>query len=237
MANSVNAITSKREFGVASLDVPLHFDHVEDFDVNGALYFLGTRGGQRAWVNPCTIDQPVAVIVGTDKGPSAIGFGQPNDLVGRMAVGSWPNGVFLRTKNEPRSFLGVDLGGGHDETNCRLFRVRGYCLRARNATSHSPIAWEFQASVDGNSPWQVLDKRPGPLGDNAQLNRKLATAYYPVEPIMPAPSRGSRPGTLEPEPAYRCFRILQTEKNSSGSHNLVLSGLELYGEAVQGRWA
>ena len=35
---------------------------------------------------------------------------------------------------------------------------------------------------------------------------------------------------------FRYFRIIQTGKNSSGSHNLALSGLELYGQVVSGEW-
>jgi hypothetical protein len=35
---------------------------------------------------------------------------------------------------------------------------------------------------------------------------------------------------------FRFFRILQVGKNSSGTDNLALSGMELYGKVVGGRW-
>lgn len=35
---------------------------------------------------------------------------------------------------------------------------------------------------------------------------------------------------------YRFFRIIQVGKNSSGSDNLALSGIELYGKVTGGRW-
>lgn len=35
---------------------------------------------------------------------------------------------------------------------------------------------------------------------------------------------------------FRYFRVIQVGKNSSGSDNLALSGLELYGRVICGRW-
>jgi len=35
---------------------------------------------------------------------------------------------------------------------------------------------------------------------------------------------------------FRYFRVVQVGKNSSGSDNLALSGMELYGRVVSGRW-
>ena len=35
---------------------------------------------------------------------------------------------------------------------------------------------------------------------------------------------------------FRYFRVIQVGTNSSGSNNLALSGLELYGRVVSGRW-
>lgn len=36
---------------------------------------------------------------------------------------------------------------------------------------------------------------------------------------------------------FRYFRVIQVGKNSSGSDNLALSGFELYGRILSGRWA
>jgi len=35
---------------------------------------------------------------------------------------------------------------------------------------------------------------------------------------------------------FRYFRVIQVGKNSSGSDNLGLSGFELYGRVISGRW-
>jgi len=35
---------------------------------------------------------------------------------------------------------------------------------------------------------------------------------------------------------YRFFRIIQVGKNSSGSDNLALSGFEIYGKCIRGRF-
>lgn len=207
--------------GDASPARPIYFDHISDFDENGALYYLGTRGLSRVWANPCGLPQPVRVLT------SGIGFGAREDLVGRTVVN-------LRTQNEPGSYFGIDLGGSGAGSE-RLMRIRGYCLRSRNATSHAPISWDFQGSEDGNN-WVTLDKRRR----ETAMTAKSTTAYFQVQPpAPPLPGRGLPPGRGGEEPAYRCFRIQQPagEKNSSGSDNLVLSGMELYGEAIQGTWS
>jgi len=119
--------------------------------------------------------------------------------------------VNLRTRNSPHSYFGVDLLGD------RLLILEGYCLRNRSSTSHALVRWCCQGSVDGKT-WDVLDER-----ENISALRKAgATAYFDVQ------ARGGA--------AYRCFRIVQVGLNSSGSDNLALSGLELYGRAVAGKW-
>jgi len=42
--------------------------------------------------------------------------------------------------------------------------------------------------------------------------------------------------TKEYANGFRCFRIVQINKNSSGSFNLGLSCIELYGKPVGGKW-
>lgn len=140
---------------------------------------------------------------------SGVGFGAVEDIVGRAAVN-------LRSTNQPGSYFGVDLLVG------RLLVLQGYCLRNRSMTSHTLTAWEIQASLDGLA-WETLDAR-----SSGSLRREGATAYFEVL-SSPQDADGAPRG-------YRCFRVLQTARNSSGSDNLALSGLELYGYAVAGSW-
>lgn len=68
----------------------LTFDHSQNFDENGLLYFLATKGREIAWRNPHGAGQ-VKVI------SSGVGFGTMQDLVGRQVVN-------LRSPNEENSW-------------------------------------------------------------------------------------------------------------------------------------
>jgi len=93
----------------------LDFNYSYDFDENGLLYFLGTYGKTKEWMNPVTIGQ-VTVF------SSSLGHGALEDIVGRIATNS-------RTLNEPLSFFAIDLGNG------RIFKPTCYTLRNRNISS------------------------------------------------------------------------------------------------------
>ena len=116
----------------------------------------------------------------------------------------------------------------------RLLVLSGYCLRNRNATSHVLIKWKLEGSRDGEK-WTRLDpplhSREEYREDPRLLRPAASTAYI----ALAEPDMGGSPEE-ELAYAYRSFRVVQMGTNSSGSHNLVLSGLELYGKAVQGRW-
>jgi len=107
------------KMGTMSLDpsvMPQEFIYAYDFDENGVLFFLGTYGKTKAWLNPHTIGQ-VTVFA------SSIGHGALEDIVGRVATN-------CRTLNEPFSFFGIDFGMG------RLFMPTCYTLRNRNISRY-----------------------------------------------------------------------------------------------------
>ena len=84
---------------VASLSAPISFDFDGNaFGANGLLHYLATHqnGRKVAWQNPAFRNE-VEVICST------VAFGQVSDLVGRTA-----KDVTLRTKNEDKSYLGVE---------------------------------------------------------------------------------------------------------------------------------
>jgi hypothetical protein len=80
---------------IMSVPKPI-FKYTYDFDENGALYYLGTKGKRHQYRNPHEINMVKAFA-------SSISKGQVSDFVGR-------NLVNLRTENEENSFFGVDLG-------------------------------------------------------------------------------------------------------------------------------
>ncbi|CDW80143.1 e3 ubiquitin-protein ligase hectd1 [Stylonychia lemnae] len=184
------------------------YDH--DFDENGALFYLGTYGLKRPWQNPHALGLIHCFT-------SSIGGGRVEDIAGRQVVN-------CRTLNEPFSFFGIDLGEGrHLIPTC-------YSLRNRNSSTHVLMNWHFEASNDKVN-WVVLDRRIY-LSDNTNYNqemeqeqknlqRKGATSTWGIDQTI-YNDVGSQ--------GFRYFRIVQVGKNSSGSDNLTLSGLELYGK-------
>ncbi|CAD7937101.1 unnamed protein product [Amoebophrya sp. A120] len=197
--------------GAASLDNPFVFEQEKDFDTNGLLFFLATKGKTAAWKNPQGLGQ-VQVL------KSGVGFGKSEDLVGREAIN-------LRTQNTENSFFGVDL------LTDRLFVCAGYCLRSRNTTSHALVSWQFQGSKDPQDPnakWIVLDEQ---RQSKLLVGKSGATAYFDCT----LPINGTDQEGL-PNAAFRAFRVVQVGKNSSGSYNLGLSGVEIYGKAIRGNY-
>lgn len=97
------------------------------------------------------------------------------------------------------------------------------------------LAWQFEGSIDKEN-WIILDRRvySGPIvsydinvqEEIKQLCQKGATSTWGID----------REITLQQSKGFRFFRIVQIDKNSSGSDNLALSGIELYGRIVSGRF-
>jgi hypothetical protein len=96
--------------------------------------------------------------------------------------------------------------------------------------------WHFEASNDKIN-WTLLDRRIFLTGDNTwdqqfeedqkQLCPRGATSTWGIDTEL------YRELGFD---GYRYFRIIQVGKNSSGSDNLALSGFELYGRVIKGRW-
>eukprot|EP00743_Colponemidia_sp_Colp-15_P011212 GILK01012475.1.p1 GENE.GILK01012475.1~~GILK01012475.1.p1 ORF type:complete len:714 (+),score=102.50 GILK01012475.1:44-2143(+) len=189
---------------------PLQFVYRHDFDENGVFFYLGTSGRtQGQWHNPHELGQVVVHA-------SSLGAGQLDDFVGRDVTN-------CRTRNEPGSWFAVDLGEG------RLLQPSRYTLRNRFAGSHVLVSWELHGSADGHH-WVTIDRHerdstlrmPGTSATwDVQMEPPIADAIFPND---------------DHETAFRFFRLLQIGKNSSGSDNLVISGCELYGRAVGGKW-
>ena len=185
-------------------------------DENGALFFLGAQGRRRHWQNPHTIQQVQAFA-------SSIGAGNVEDFVGRISTN-------CRTQNEPLSYFGVDLGQN------RKMLPSCYTIRNRNSTTHVLMNWHFEASNDRVN-WAVLDRRVYLTGRTeedeqyAKLQKELCqkghTSTWGIERDV---------YKMVGYEGFRYFRIVQIGQNSSGSNNLALSGFEIYGGNLSGRW-
>lgn len=107
------------------------FEYSFDFDENGVLYHIGTKGGTARWRNPSLVENGVIVTTSsTDKGDSIT-------IVGRKAVECWTNDV-------PSSWFSIDLGVD------RSLLITYYTLRhGGNSKQDCLRNWVLQGSEDG----------------------------------------------------------------------------------------
>lgn len=193
--------------------LPIDFIYDYDFDDNGVLFYLGSYGKTRPWQNPHILGKAQAFA-------SSVGFGKIEDFLTRTANN-------LRTGNEPNSYLGVDIGN-------RYLLPSAYSLRNRNSKSHVCYNWQLEGSRDQVN-WQILDRRVHYTGDDS-YDYNFETDRNALKTPGATSTWGIDPEALDPE-GYRFFRIVQIDKNSSGSYNLALSNIEIYGKAIRGKWA
>jgi len=214
-------------FPILNKNEPLLFSYKYDFDENGTLYYLGSMGRRVPWENPHRIGQVKSFF-------SSLGKGGLEDFVGRDCVN-------CRTLNEPESYMGVDLGVN------RFLIPTCYTIRNRDSSHHVLMNWVLEVSVNGKE-WFWLDKRvhlseetdkslslqkeieelkqrgyTSTWGIDANQIKKIQRHF---EEIQKSKFKG-----------FRYFKIVQISKNSSGSHNLGLSGFELYGTAFGENWS
>lgn len=179
-----------------------------DYDTCGLFYYLGTLGNRTAYKNPHEIGQVIACA-------SSIGKGKLSDIVGRDLIN-------FRTLNEENAFVGVDLGDG------RSFIPTSYSIRNRNSPQHVMVSWSLEGSNDRIN-FEVLDRRCFCYED-----KDLQKKYEKMRNALTVPGRittwGVDPNVRYKHPyGFRYIYLRQIERNSSGSYNLAISGIELYG--------
>ena len=200
---------------IMSVPKPI-FKYTYDFDENGALYFLGTRGKRYQYRNPHEINMVKAFA-------SSVSKGQVSDFVGR-------NLVNLRTENEENSFFGVDLG------NNRTLVPSAYSIRNRNSSSHVMLCWNLEASNDRIN-FEILDTRIFSNKNNPKIHQKLEKERNLLKEPGCTSTWGISKKIKERFPdGFRYFLLKQIDQNSNGSYNLAISGFELYGEGKGRGW-
>ena len=97
-------------------------------------------------------------------------------------------------------------------TKLAFFRARThrYTLKHGYSRGHALKSWKLEGSND-NTNWTVLRAH---VNDMSLANSTSRTQTYDI------PSHGG---------AYQYFRLIMTDKNSSGSWTFCLGGIELYG--------
>ena len=149
---------------------------------------------------------------------NGISYGSPEQFVGLSSSGPALN-VINSTKNEPGSWMAVDLGAEH------LLIPTHYALQA-DGSGDGPYRWPapgwvsggdgvsrlrnwvLEGSVNGTA-WDVLREHV----DDSSCNGALGTSAWALE--------GDKP--------FRRFRVRQTGLNSNGDDCLYCAGIELWG--------
>ncbi|ETO35939.1 hypothetical protein RFI_01125, partial [Reticulomyxa filosa] len=135
-----------------------HFTYDQDFDDNGILWFLATRGGQKEWTNPALADEVALAASSLVKDSDPL-----HHLVGRETVR-------LVTKPEDNAWMQVDFKD-------KLIQPSYYTLRHYSSWDTECLRnWILQASNDGVH-WVTVKKHE----DDQGLNEKGATHTWPVQ--------------------------------------------------------
>ena len=136
--------------------------YTSDGDINGLFYWIGTKQGTQAWVNPHTAN---LLIAGMSSSYNSDHF-HPEYLFDRQ-----PNSS-IATANIPNSFYEIGLLNSTIKPNY-------YSLRARNFYANNPTGWKVLFS-ETTANWDELDSVTNtPLAQNQWVSRPLtATKDY-----------------------------------------------------------
>jgi len=131
------------------------FSYTSDFDQNGIIYYIGTRGGSQEFVNPA--DQGLIVV-----SRSSSEQGRPKDALSREPVAE------TYTRREPDSWYMFDLKNRRcipSHYTIRHDLERGYYVRS----------WKVEASND-QQEWTVLKEHK----NETAINGPGASATFAV---------------------------------------------------------
>ena len=112
---------------------PVTLTHESDFDTNGAMYYIGTKGGTCEYQNPQTTGA-VTVTASSERG---------GGYADHRVVQHQHDGGQNTTENKPNSTMALALGGG------AKLEVASYCLRHRGDNSYGNCRlrhWDLEAS-------------------------------------------------------------------------------------------
>ena len=133
-----------------------------DFDGNGVIHWIATRGGSNEWANPA-LPEPDTERPRVQVTVSSMEKGDPASFVALEPVQTW-------TKDVPASWVTWDLGSDY------AVAPSHYSLRhGGNYKADSLRNWDLQGSTDGVS-WSVLIRHV----QDTTLSGPFATATWPI---------------------------------------------------------
>ena len=122
---------------------PIVFTHVSDFDTNGYLHWLGTKGNTQAHQNPQRRG-----VVRTDASSESGDFAAHSFVEGKQW--DWKAN---HTQNKPDQWLSVAMLNGD------AFEVNHYCLRHGTIGDGSKLrSWDLQGREGDSADWVTLRK-------------------------------------------------------------------------------
>jgi hypothetical protein len=167
------------------------------------LYYIGTQGGTAPYTNPHTAGYITVTV-------KSLYRGKVDDIVNKDCNYNNKND-FYYSNNSPDSWIMIDLGS-HCKANIKSFDIRHYNY-ASFALKNCELSVSNSSNADSNDWVTIFSK-----SDNTPIYSYLtpyATAHINCNEVS-----GS----------YRYIRLKQTGPNSSGGNQLILSGIELYGD-------
>eukprot|EP01095_Lingulamoeba_sp_RSL-Kostka_P013508 TRINITY_DN5622_c1_g1_i1.p1 TRINITY_DN5622_c1_g1~~TRINITY_DN5622_c1_g1_i1.p1 ORF type:complete len:451 (+),score=133.97 TRINITY_DN5622_c1_g1_i1:132-1484(+) len=136
------------------------FEYKYDFDENGILFWIATKGKKSPWQNP-----HLKKLIKVTAPSNNIIKGHPSELVSRNPSELWTGDV-------PASWFAIDLG------ESRTIIPTHYTLRhGANYKGDSLRNWDLQGSNDGIN-WVVLKRH---TNDASLKNGKFATQTWKIE--------------------------------------------------------
>ncbi|EAR84407.4 BTB And carboxy-terminal kelch protein (macronuclear) [Tetrahymena thermophila SB210] len=201
----------------------LAFTYAYDFDENGLLFFLGSKGNKIQFSNPFYLNEVMPFC-------SSLKLGRIEDLTARL------NNNTISTENEKNSFFGFDLGED------RYFFPTCYTLRNRSMPSCILFNWLLEGSND-NKQWFEIDKRI-----HFSKDSKYNLLLEKERELLRKPNKSSTWGidtsklketlrTISIDAVgFRAFRITQLSTNGSNTHEFAIGAIEFYGKAYGMNW-
>lgn len=188
-------------------NLPIEFNYESNFDENGLLYWIGSNGRSKDWVNPSLHNSLVKVSINDSK---PLVTGSIDDFVGRQITN-------CQTIDEKRGWIVVDLG-------VKIIPSH-YTLRYSKVFSKTaPRNWAFLMSKTGGPnllDWDILYTH---YNDDS-LKEHGSTANWCLSESAIVKKEFSSGG-----PGWRFARIQQMGRNQSGSnYSISLCGFEIYG--------
>ncbi|KAL4487551.1 hypothetical protein ABPG72_017340 [Tetrahymena utriculariae] len=201
----------------------LVFSYAYDFDENGLLFFLGSKGNKIEFSNPFYLNEVMPFC-------SSLKSGRIEDLTARLSNNT------ISTENDKNSFFGFDLG---EE---RYFFPTCYTLRNRSMPNCILFNWLLEGSND-NKQWFEIDKRI-----HFSKDSKYNLLLEKERELLRKPNKSSTWGidtsklketlrTISIDAVgFRAFRITQLSSNGSNTHEFAIGAIEFYGKAYGMNW-